>query len=77
MKFYKARGQRLAPNQYYIRHKKYHYGDKGSVTLYHCLIKDGLAFIQPSSVNVSKEELRWDYLECAGIACSGIKSVMY
>ena len=77
MKFYKSKTHKSTPNQYLIQHKDYQYGSKGSITLYHCYLKDKTATIQPSSFNVSKEELKWNFIECGELECNKVKTAMY
>lgn len=77
MKFYKPRTGHRAPNEYFIRHKDFKYGAKSSITLYHCYLKNKTAEIQPSSFNVSREELKWNFIECGELECNKVKSVMY
>ena len=77
MKFYKSRLQsRVAPNDYLINHEKYQHV-KNQITLYHCRLKDKIAVIEPSSWSVTKEELKWNYIECAELECNDIKFAMY
>lgn len=76
MKFYKSKYGRPNSNEYLVYDKSRQYA-KGKIILSHAYLKDKVVHFQPSSFSVSEEQLKWEYLECAGIEYKSTHNDMY
>jgi hypothetical protein len=69
VKYYKARlYSEMHPEKYLVWDKELQGEVKeDEIKLCHAHLEGDLIVIEPGSFHVSKEELKWNYFECAGI----------